>query len=348
VQEVPASPPPATLKACEAPEMVITAPTQIFSEVVPAPAARGDDSDRQDDDPPAGSAPIQPKGPDSPQTPKNGEALAANDLQSSPGMQVAWYGYRYYDPVTGRWPSRDPIEEVGGVNLYGMLSNKLLNEVDLLGWGPCTRDGHHIIPCSVYQTLVAVCESLQEEFDKHRIKPAGADVPKHGNSRAHKLYNARVKFILEQLMKERGLIAGACPPCIEDFTAELIKRIYQDEFCALFNNTVAAGKGSTRKLNEIRDEFEKSGWGKKKGWGGKLANGLGKVATAFTVGSLIISISNADEEGIIRNTPGLGVLVTVGEVSVDGIMEITNGNRAVEIIEDREQSIHDLLEQIEE
>jgi len=25
-----------------------------------------------------------------------------------------YYGYRYYDPVTGRWPSRDPLAEVGG------------------------------------------------------------------------------------------------------------------------------------------------------------------------------------------------------------------------------------------
>ena len=24
---------------------------------------------------------------------------------------MAYYGYRYYDPKTGRWPSRDPIEE---------------------------------------------------------------------------------------------------------------------------------------------------------------------------------------------------------------------------------------------
>jgi len=24
-----------------------------------------------------------------------------------------YYGYRYYDPVIGRWPSRDPIEEKG-------------------------------------------------------------------------------------------------------------------------------------------------------------------------------------------------------------------------------------------
>ncbi|WP_425607134.1 RHS repeat-associated core domain-containing protein [Coraliomargarita algicola] len=27
-----------------------------------------------------------------------------------------YYGFRYYVPDTGRWPSRGPIEEEGGVN----------------------------------------------------------------------------------------------------------------------------------------------------------------------------------------------------------------------------------------
>ena len=31
------------------------------------------------------------------------------------------YLYRHYDPAHGRWPSRDPIEEEGGLNLYGFL-----------------------------------------------------------------------------------------------------------------------------------------------------------------------------------------------------------------------------------
>jgi RHS repeat-associated protein len=43
------------------------------------------------------------------------------------------YGYRWYDPVTGRWPSRDPIEEQGGINLYGFVGNDGINWVDLLG-----------------------------------------------------------------------------------------------------------------------------------------------------------------------------------------------------------------------
>jgi RHS repeat-associated protein len=49
------------------------------------------------------------------------------------------YGYRYYDPKTGRWPSRDPIEENGGVNLYGFVYNDGVNQWDYLGlaggWG---------------------------------------------------------------------------------------------------------------------------------------------------------------------------------------------------------------------
>ena len=44
-----------------------------------------------------------------------------------------YYGYRYYDPVTGRWPSRDPIAEAGGINLYGFTGNNGVNETDFLG-----------------------------------------------------------------------------------------------------------------------------------------------------------------------------------------------------------------------
>ncbi len=46
---------------------------------------------------------------------------------------LLYYGFRYYDPITGRWPSRDPIEEEGGLNLYGMVDNDLVNYVDDLG-----------------------------------------------------------------------------------------------------------------------------------------------------------------------------------------------------------------------
>jgi len=47
-----------------------------------------------------------------------------------------YYGYRYYDPVTGRWPSRDPIGEMGGLNLYGFVFNNSLYWYDYLGGKP--------------------------------------------------------------------------------------------------------------------------------------------------------------------------------------------------------------------
>jgi RHS repeat-associated protein len=46
---------------------------------------------------------------------------------------VTYYGYRWYDPVTGRWPSRDPQEENGGGNLYGFCLNKAIYIYDFLG-----------------------------------------------------------------------------------------------------------------------------------------------------------------------------------------------------------------------
>jgi len=43
------------------------------------------------------------------------------------------YGYRWLDPMTGRWLSRDPLGETGGLNLYGFLGNDGVNAWDLLG-----------------------------------------------------------------------------------------------------------------------------------------------------------------------------------------------------------------------
>jgi len=44
-----------------------------------------------------------------------------------------YYGYRYYDPVTGQWPNRDPIGEQGGCNLYVFSVNTPCNHLDLHG-----------------------------------------------------------------------------------------------------------------------------------------------------------------------------------------------------------------------
>ncbi|MDI9382262.1 MAG: RHS repeat-associated core domain-containing protein [Verrucomicrobiota bacterium] len=56
------------------------------------------------------------------------------------------YGYRYYNPSAGRWLSRDPIEEQGGLNLYGFVNNDPVDFVDVFGlwksrpWGSQHKD----------------------------------------------------------------------------------------------------------------------------------------------------------------------------------------------------------------
>jgi RHS repeat-associated protein len=49
-----------------------------------------------------------------------------------------YYGHRYYNPSTGRWPSRDPIGEKGGKNLYAFCGNAPIIHIDPFGnvyWG---------------------------------------------------------------------------------------------------------------------------------------------------------------------------------------------------------------------
>jgi RHS repeat-associated protein len=46
---------------------------------------------------------------------------------------LMYYLYRFYDPNLQRWVNRDPIEEDGGINLYGFSENNPINICDLFG-----------------------------------------------------------------------------------------------------------------------------------------------------------------------------------------------------------------------
>ncbi|MDD2763158.1 MAG: chitobiase/beta-hexosaminidase C-terminal domain-containing protein [Opitutaceae bacterium] len=53
--------------------------------------------------------------------------------ERDPATGLYYYGYRWYSPSVGRWPSRDPIEEQGGVNLYGFVGNSPVCRIDRIG-----------------------------------------------------------------------------------------------------------------------------------------------------------------------------------------------------------------------
>ena len=44
-----------------------------------------------------------------------------------------YYGFRFYSPAMGRWLNRDPLGELGGLNLYGFVQNDPVNIFDPYG-----------------------------------------------------------------------------------------------------------------------------------------------------------------------------------------------------------------------
>jgi RHS repeat-associated protein len=75
----------------------------------------------------------------------------ANPLRFSTKFQddetdLLYYGYRYYSRSTGRWSSRDPISEKGGLNNYGFVLNRPMTIHDPFG-----LDGIDILRASLLQ-----------------------------------------------------------------------------------------------------------------------------------------------------------------------------------------------------
>ncbi|MBI5866417.1 MAG: RHS repeat-associated core domain-containing protein [Planctomycetes bacterium] len=56
--------------------------------------------------------------------------------QTDPETGLSYFGYRYYSATMGRWISRDPIAELGGINTYAGARNSPTNAFDAFGlWG---------------------------------------------------------------------------------------------------------------------------------------------------------------------------------------------------------------------
>lgn len=93
---------------------------------------------------------------------------------------LLYYGYRWYNPSTGRWLSRDPIAEKGGVNLYGFVGNDAINHFDAQGlcWkvGRCVRHVNAII----VPTTVTI-NGIPFDIPQWAMNAANAAIPDHHN-----------------------------------------------------------------------------------------------------------------------------------------------------------------------
>jgi RHS repeat-associated protein len=71
--------------------------------------------------------------------------FSSKELHVNSGLYI--YLYRFYDPSVQRWLNRDPIGELGGINLYVFVHNRPTNKKDPLG-----RD-ENLAPSSISFTI---------------------------------------------------------------------------------------------------------------------------------------------------------------------------------------------------
>jgi RHS repeat-associated protein len=88
-----------------------------------------------------------------------------------------YYGYRFYDPLTGRWLGRDPLGEEGGTNLYAFLSNDGGNKTDYLGNRKVVIEYNAFIPKNVGHAVAGVPVSV---LNYHWFEEPGPSLNKKG------------------------------------------------------------------------------------------------------------------------------------------------------------------------
>ena len=132
--------------------------------------------------------------------------LTANKLGQKPSSRqrtgVADYLYRYYDPVTGRWLSRDPIEEEGQFNLYGLLWNESTNRIDYLGLSNLT---------------VNPATPLEGSEMMRRFRNYGYTEP-DANAQGTGFYNQVFQYLKTNADKFEVKVVGTC--CVAKLKAE--------------------------------------------------------------------------------------------------------------------------------
>ena len=120
--------------------------------------------------------------------------------------ELLYYGKRFYNSTTGRWLSRDPIEEDDSSNLYAFVANQPTLAVDTFGESgyypggstPGSR-GHHVTPMKILKTLPA---GPGTEYLKKFV--VDVKVP-HWNDSPHRALSQAVSEFMDTWLRKRGL-----------------------------------------------------------------------------------------------------------------------------------------------
>jgi RHS repeat-associated protein len=107
-------------------------------------------------------------------------------------LNLTWY--RAYDPDLGRWVSRDPIEEDGGLNLYGYAGNNPSNLNDPNGLAPKDKR---------YEYSDDFWRWVEQVWKKYNKRGAAENLSKEEAEQAHEEW--------EQAEKPKGKKSGGHP-----------------------------------------------------------------------------------------------------------------------------------------
>lgn len=159
------------------------------------------------------------------------EEFTASFAHTLSPTKLYYYGFRFYQPLLGRWLNRDPLEEIGGLNLYGALGNDLINLYDYLGLHDV--EWHHIYP----QAFRGWFKERHPKLDID-AKENGREMPKKVHQReVHPKYNKDwERFRIDN--------PKATPQQIEDF-----RRAMDQKYDPQYQKGKAAG-GSYREWRE--------------------------------------------------------------------------------------------------
>jgi RHS repeat-associated protein len=84
-----------------------------------------------------------------------------------PETQIYYYRARYYEPQMGVFVSRDPIEYLGGINLYEYAQSQPLTKMDPFGEDCCDANNNPTTDCcgpDITQQLIAIAIQMATQF----------------------------------------------------------------------------------------------------------------------------------------------------------------------------------------
>lgn len=145
-----------------------------------------------------------------------------NEVETVEGTY--YYGYRHYAAAMGRWLSRDPIGEAGGVDLFVFLSNKASNTHDFLGLlCPGGNPLYDIIAEAGEAALLEAEQDLKNRQNEFKKKPPEQVVGKSPPLKKHEFCGRICEDKNGKLYKTKTATLGReekcdptlAPPCNE-------------------------------------------------------------------------------------------------------------------------------------